>query len=169
LFATTLVAEPNVCAALMGTLIKGLGVDHVCWGTDALWTGAPQWQIEGLRRLEIPEAMQKKFGYAPLGAADGPVKSAIFGGNNARLYDIQPKRAMLDISGDRFAVMKAEYEKAGPEPSHTRYGYLVCRTGRWITACLRNAPQRHSGATRERRAWNVDPWNDEQLSHFPLN
>jgi hypothetical protein len=53
------------------------------------------------------------------------VKSAIFGGNNARLYDIQPKRAMLDISGDRFAVMKAEYEKAGPEPSHTRYGYVV--------------------------------------------
>ena len=43
---TTLVAEPNVCAALMGTLIKGLGADHVCWGTDALWTGAPQWQIE---------------------------------------------------------------------------------------------------------------------------
>jgi predicted TIM-barrel fold metal-dependent hydrolase len=125
LFATTLVSEPNVCAALMGTLIKGLGVDHVCWGTDALWTGAPQWQIEGLRRLEIPESMQKKFGYAPLGAADGPVKTAIFGGNNARLYDIQPKRAMLDIKGDRFALMKAEYEKAGPEPSNTRYGYVV--------------------------------------------
>jgi hypothetical protein len=90
-----------------------------------LWTGAPQWQIEGLRRLEIPEAMQKKFGYAPLGAADGPVKSAIFGGNNARLYDIQPKRAMLELKGDRFAMMKAEYEKAGPEPSNTRYGYVV--------------------------------------------
>ena len=72
LFATTLVAEPNVCAALMGTLIKGLGADHVCWGTDALWTGAPQWQIEGLRRLEIPEAMQKKFGYAPLGRRRRP-------------------------------------------------------------------------------------------------
>ena len=125
LFATTLVAEPNVCAALMGTLIKGLGVDHVCWGTDALWTGAPQWQIEGLRRLEIPEVMQKKFGYAPLGAADGPVKTAIFGDNNARLYNIQPKRAMLDIKGDRFAMMKARYDKAGPEPSHTRYGYVV--------------------------------------------
>lgn len=125
LFATTLVAEPNVCAALMGTLIKGLGADHVCWGTDALWTGAPQWQIEGLRRLEIPEAMQKKFGYAPLGAADGPVKTAIFGDNNARLYNIQPKRAMLDLKGDRFALMKAEYEKAGPEPSNTRYGYVV--------------------------------------------
>jgi len=30
------------------------------------------------------------------------VKSAIFGGNNARLYDIQPKRAMLEFKGDRF-------------------------------------------------------------------
>jgi hypothetical protein len=70
----------------------------VCWGTDALWTGAPQWQIEGLRRLEISDAMQKKHGFAPLGPADGPVKTAIFGGNNAKLYDVQPKRAMLELS-----------------------------------------------------------------------
>ncbi len=109
----------------MGTLIKGLGADRICWGTDALWTGAPQWQIEGLRRLEIPEVMQKKFGFAPLGPADGAVKSAIFGGNNARLYNVEAKKAMLDLKGDRFAQMKAEYEKAGPEPSHIRYGYVV--------------------------------------------
>ena len=82
-------------------------------------------QIEGLRRLEIPEAMQNKFGYAPLGDAEGPVKTAIFGGNDARLYDIQPKRAMLELKGDRFALMKAKYEKAGPEPSNIRFGYVV--------------------------------------------
>jgi hypothetical protein len=109
----------------MGTLVKGLGADHVCWGTDALWTGAPQWQIEGLRRLEIPEAMQKKHGFAPLGPADGAAKTAIFGGNNAKLYGIEPKRAMLELSRDRFAAMKLEYEKAGPEPSNLRYGYVV--------------------------------------------
>ena len=125
LFAMTLVSEPNVCAALMGTLIKGLGADHICWGTDSLWTGSPQWQIEGLRRLEIPEDMQKKYGYAPLGPADGPVKSAIFGGNNARLYGVEPKRAMQQLSNDRFAAMKAEYDKNGPEPSNMRHGYVV--------------------------------------------
>jgi hypothetical protein len=125
LFATTLVAEPNVCAALMGTLIKGLGVDRVCWGTDALWTGGPQWQIEGLRRLEIPEVMQKKYGFAPLGDARGPVKTAIFADNNARLYNIEPKKAMLELRGDRFAMMKAEYDKGGAEPSNTRYGYVI--------------------------------------------
>ena len=125
LFATTLIAEPNVCAALMGTLIKGLGADHVCWGTDALWTGSPQWQIEGLRRLEIPEEMRKKHGFAALGAADGPVKSQIFGLNNAKLYDIQPRRAMLDIKGDRITALKEAYEKNGPAPSNLRYGYVV--------------------------------------------
>ena len=124
LFATTLVAQPRVCAALMGTLIKGLGVDHVCWGTDALWTGSPQWQIEGLRRLEIPEDMQKKFGFAPLGAADGPVKTAIFGGNNARLYGVQPIKAGMELKQDRFSVLKAEYRNNGPEPSNMRYGYV---------------------------------------------
>jgi predicted TIM-barrel fold metal-dependent hydrolase len=124
LFATTLVAQPRVCAALMGTLIKGLGVDRVNWGTDAVWTGSPQWQIEGLRRLEIPEDMQKKHGFAPLGAADGPVKSAIFGGNNARLYNINPRRAMLELKNDRITAWKEEYEKEGPTPSHMRYGYV---------------------------------------------
>ena len=55
------------------------------WGSDAIWTGAPQWQIEALRRLEIPAEMQEKYGFAPMGAADGPVKKAISGDNSARL------------------------------------------------------------------------------------
>ncbi|NEV03158.1 amidohydrolase, partial [Bradyrhizobium sp. UFLA 03-164] len=59
LFATTLVAEPNVCAALMGTLIKGLGVDHVCWGTDALWTGAPASRREEVMRPRHSGARQR--------------------------------------------------------------------------------------------------------------
>jgi len=124
LFAVTLIAQPRVCAALMGILIKGLGVDHVCWGTDALWTGSPQWQIEGLRRLEIPQDMQNKFGYAALGPANGPIKTAIFGGNSARLYGVDPAKAATEVSGDRFARLKIDYEKSGPEPSNRRYGYV---------------------------------------------
>ena len=27
----------------------------------------PQWQIEAMRRLEIPEDMQKQYGFQPLG------------------------------------------------------------------------------------------------------
>ena len=81
IFAHSNMAEPRVAAYMLGILVKGLGADHVCWGTDALWTGSPQWQIEALRRLEIPEDVQKKYGLAPMGPADGPVKRAILGRN----------------------------------------------------------------------------------------
>ena len=123
IFAWTTVAEPRLAAALMGMLVKGLGPDRVLWGTDAVWTGAPQWQIEGLRRLEIPAEMQKKYGFKPLGAADGPVKTAIFSGNSARLYGLA-KQAELTRT-DRFAELKADYVANGPGRSNLRYGYVA--------------------------------------------
>ena len=123
LFAWTSVAEPRLSAALMGILVKGLGADRIVWGSDAVWTGAPQWQIEGLRRLEIPEDMQKKYGFKPLGAADGPVKTAIFSGNSARLYGLE-KHAEI-VRQDRFAAMKDDYQRNGPGRSNLRYGYVT--------------------------------------------
>jgi hypothetical protein len=96
----TLVAQPRLCAAVMGILLRGLGPERVCWGTDALWTGSPQWQIEGLRRLEIPNDMQSKYGFQALGPANGKVKNAIFSGNNARLYNIDLKKAELTVKHD---------------------------------------------------------------------
>jgi len=126
IFAQSTVADPRVCAAMMGQLVKGLGADHVVWGSDAVWTGSPQWQIEALRRLEIPDDMQKKYGLKPLGAADGPVKSAILGETNARLYKYDRRAA---LATDRVATMKAEYEQAGPARSNLRYGYVVPTRG----------------------------------------
>ena len=124
IFAWTAVAQPRLAAALMGTLVKGLGSDHIVWGTDAVWTGAPQWQIEGLRRLEIPEEMQKKYGYKPLGPADGTLKTAIFGGNSARLYGLEGQHAEL-VNHDRFAALKVEYLANGGGRSNLRYGYVA--------------------------------------------
>jgi len=126
IFAQSTVADPRVCAAMMGQLVKGLGADHVVWGSDAIWTGSPQWQIEALRRLEIPEDMQKKYGFKPLGPADGPIKSAILGENNARLYKYEKRSA---LAGDRIAKMKEEYEQAGGARSNLRYGYVVRSRG----------------------------------------
>jgi predicted TIM-barrel fold metal-dependent hydrolase len=123
LFAFSTVAQPRLAAYLMGTLVKGLGADRVVWGTDAVWTGSPQWQIEGLRRLEIPEDMQKKFGLEPLGPADGPVKTAIFSGNNVRLYDYKVPAKWAKV--DRFSELKEEYLRAGTERSNLRYGYVL--------------------------------------------
>jgi uncharacterized protein len=127
-FANSAVAHPKFCAALMGTLIKGMGAERVLWGTDSVWYGSPQWQIEAMRRLEIPEDMQKKYGFAPLGGPDSPVKQMIFGLNAARLYKLKLKAAeappMPPYSADRLAQLKREYELADKEPSNLRYGYV---------------------------------------------
>jgi predicted TIM-barrel fold metal-dependent hydrolase len=122
IFAQSTVAEPRLCAAMLGQLVKGLGADHVVWGTDAVWTGSPQWQIEALRRLEIPEDMQTRYGFAPLGPADGPVKRAILGENSARLYRYDRRAA---LASDRIALARAAYETEGPGRTNRRYGYVA--------------------------------------------
>ena len=109
---------------MIGMLLKGLGADKVLWGTDSVWYGSPQWQIESLRRLEIPEDMQRKHGFKPLGPADGPVKTAIFGANSAKMYKYDVKKAGLEvetawmITNDDKLMLSASYTK-------TKLGALV--------------------------------------------
>ena len=125
-FATCSVTKPRLAAAMMGTLVKGLGFDHVFWGTDSVWYGSPQWQIEAFRRLEIPEDVQKKHGFAALGPADGVVKNAIFGYNAASLYKIDLRAALPAIEQDRFtAIRYAEFDR--PRRSNAAYGYVARR------------------------------------------
>jgi predicted TIM-barrel fold metal-dependent hydrolase len=121
-FAEVIIGQPHLAAAFMGILIKGMGVDRVVWGTDALWTGSPHWQIEGLRRLEIPETMQKRFGFAALGPADGEIKNAIFGGNTARLYG-HSRHAEMPLD-DHLSRAKVAYLQSGGSRSNLRYGYI---------------------------------------------
>ncbi len=123
-FANSAVANPRFAAAFLGTLIRGLGADRVVWGTDSVWYGSPQWQIEAMRRLEIPEDMRKKHGFASLGPADGLVKTAIFSANSAHLYGVQVKAARGTITTDQVAAIKAEYLAAGGLRSNARYGYV---------------------------------------------
>ena len=124
-------ANPRFAAALLGTWIKGLGASNVVWGTDSVFFGSPQWQIEALRRLEIPEDMQKKHRFAPLGPADGSVKNQIFGLNSARLYDFDLQAEYRSLSQDKFAQLKGEYRQAGSLDAlrdNAAYGYIAKRT-----------------------------------------
>jgi len=95
-FAVTCVSAPRYCAGILGTLIKGMGADKVLWGTDSVWYGSPQWQIEALRRLEMPEALQKKFGFRPLGPAAGELKNRIFAANARQVYSFDTAALQTD-------------------------------------------------------------------------
>ena len=125
-FASTCVTNPRFCAALLGQLVHMMGADHVVWGTDSVFWGSPQWQIEAMRRIEIPEDMRKKQGWQPLGGPDSATKRAIFGLNSARLYKYDVSQAQGPaFAPDKLAVIKDEYARQGVERSNAYYGYIA--------------------------------------------
>ncbi len=126
-FASTVITYPRLAAGLLGALVKGMGADHVVWGSDSIWYGSPQWQIEAMRRLEIPEDMQRKWGLAPLGPADGLVKRAIFGFNSARLYNLDLSAKLTAVPHDytdKLAQLKAQYVAEGGLRDNAFYGWI---------------------------------------------
>ena len=130
-FANSATANPRFAAALLGTYIKHMGADHVVWGSDSLWYGSPQWQIEALRRLEIPEDMRKKHGFAPLGGATGATKSAIFGYNSVRLFDLDLSARKADyapLKPETFGAIRHAYAERGGLIPEGSCGFIAKRT-----------------------------------------
>lgn len=126
-FASTAVTNPRFCGAFIGQLVNLMGPERVVWGTDSVWYGSPQWQIEAMRRLEIPEDIMKKFGWKiKLGGPNSEVKQKIFGLNSAQLYNLDLKLAQGPAFGaDKLAAIKEEYQRQGGERSNMAYGYVA--------------------------------------------
>ena len=125
-FANSAVANPRFAAAFVGQLVNLMGADNVVWGTDSVWYGSPQWQIEAMRRLEIPEDMMAKTKWkTKLGDADSAVKQkGVRPENSARLYKYDMKAEYEGITHDKIALMKQEYEKEGVERNNAFYGFV---------------------------------------------
>ena len=104
--------------------MAGLGADHVLWGTDSVWYGSPQWQIEAMRRLEVPEDMRVKYSLPDLGRANSGTKQAIFGLNAARIYDIDVTTVQKDFQVDKMSELVRNYREFGDGPTNRRYGLV---------------------------------------------
>jgi hypothetical protein len=85
-FASSVITFPTVCAHILGQALKFFGEDRIVFGSDSVWYGSPQWQIEALWRFKIPPALREKYGYPELTER---AKRKILGLNNARLYGIK--------------------------------------------------------------------------------
>jgi predicted TIM-barrel fold metal-dependent hydrolase len=128
-FANSAVANPRFSAALVGQFVNEMGADRVVWGSDSVWYGSPQWQIEAMRRLEIPDDLMQKMGWkTKLGGADSEVKRKIFGTNSARIYNYKIQAEYEDLSRDQLALMKQHYEAEGIERNNVAYGYIGKKT-----------------------------------------
>jgi hypothetical protein len=119
-------ANPTLCLHMLGQMIQVAGADHVLWGTDSIWNGSPQGQIERLRRLKMPEELIKKYGYPELTDA---IKDQIFGLNAAKLFGIDVKAKRQAIKADKLSQLKQQYRQ-NPTPSNTQYGWIWVDDGR---------------------------------------
>jgi predicted TIM-barrel fold metal-dependent hydrolase len=80
-----LTRDLDAAAHVLGKLLVQLGPERILWGTDSIWYGSPQGQIDAFRAFTISEAFQEQFGYPAL---TDETKAMILGGNAARLYAI---------------------------------------------------------------------------------
>jgi hypothetical protein len=87
--------DPDQAAHTLGKLLAAVGPDNVVWGTDSIWYGSPQPQIEAFRAFEITPEYQDRFGYPAL---TPELKRKILGANGARLYGIRPMTTRCDFT-----------------------------------------------------------------------
>ena len=107
-------ASPDQAAHYLGKLLKYLGEERILWGTDSLWFGSPQDQIQALRAFRISEEYQERYGYPAITEA---MKRRIFGLNAAEVYG-------LDVAGlkrGRFDATRVAYA-GNRNPSFRSYG-----------------------------------------------
>ena len=121
-FAQLVTTHPAVCAHLLGQIIRSFGVEHVLWGTDSIWYGTPQWQIEAFRRFQIPDQLIEKYHYQPL---TDDVKAQVFGLNAARLFGVDVDAERHAVPSDYVGRLRISYLEEGPEPSHRVYGWIA--------------------------------------------
>ena len=125
-FALMMSASPMLACHVLGMIIDAFGADHLLWGTDSIWWGSPQWQIEAFRRLEMPEDLTKRFGWKPL---TDDVKRGIFGLNAARVYGVDPEAKRNPMPADYVEKLRKLYKQSGvATPSNTQYGWVRAET-----------------------------------------
>jgi predicted TIM-barrel fold metal-dependent hydrolase len=101
-----IMGRPAQAAHVLGKLLVHLGPDRVVWGTDSVFNGTPQAQIEAFRAFQIPEAMQAEFGYP---AITPEIRAKIFGLNAAQAYGIDPALTRYAISEDEVDRLRTAY------------------------------------------------------------
>jgi uncharacterized protein len=121
-FGQLVTINPTACAHLLGQMVDAFGADHVLWGTDSIWYGTPQWQIEAMRRFQIPDALVEKHGYAPLTRS---VKEQIFGLNAAKVFNVDVTAKRNELPSDYLSKIRMAYQEEGPNPSHKFYGWVA--------------------------------------------
>ena len=110
--------EPTSAAHTLGKLFKYVGTDNVLWGTDSIWYGSPQDQIQAFRAFQIAPELRAAHGYPEITPA---LRAKVFGLNATRPYGISAAEVRKFARRDRVARERLAYRER-PDPHYLTYG-----------------------------------------------
>lgn len=113
-----LMRDRDGAAHALGKLVKYCGENNVLWGTDSIWYGSPQDQIEAFRTFQIAPELRDKHGYAEITPV---LRAKIFGLNASRIYAISADEVKKHTRADRIGKERLAYREH-PEPHYLTYG-----------------------------------------------
>jgi predicted TIM-barrel fold metal-dependent hydrolase len=110
--------DPTSAAHVIGKLLKHVGEDNVLWGSDSIWYGSPQDQIQAFRAFQISDQLQEAHGYPRL---TPELRRKVFGLNAAKPYGLDVGQLQEAAMADRVASDRIGYAER-PNPSFATYG-----------------------------------------------
>jgi predicted TIM-barrel fold metal-dependent hydrolase len=110
--------DPDSAAHGLGKLFTYIGEDNVLWGTDSIWYGSPQDQIQAFRTFQISQAFQEQYGYPEI---TPELRAKVFGLNATRPYQISVTEVLRRASHDTIAHRRLAYRE-DPEPHFLTFG-----------------------------------------------
>jgi predicted TIM-barrel fold metal-dependent hydrolase len=104
--------DPVTAQHYIGKALKYMGEDRVVWGSECVWFGCPQNQIEAMKMFKISTEFQEKYGYPDFTDA---IRRKIFGLNGAPLYRVDPNAVRYDVSVCQLAARRQHLDEVwGP-------------------------------------------------------
>lgn len=111
-------SKPDAAAHVIGKLLKYFGEERICWGTDAIWFGSPQDQIQAFRSLRISDAFRERYGYPAL---SDHARARILGLNGAEVYGLDVDALTRQRHADRIGRIRDTYAQR-PNPGYQTHG-----------------------------------------------
>mgnify|MGYP000900573192 FL=1 len=113
-----LMRDPDAAAHTLGKLLVHLGEDHILWGTDSIWYGSPQDQIQAFRSFQISPEFRERYGYPEI---TPQIRAKIFGLNALTVYQVDCSVLRQHLAADRVSHERVARMNA-PDPAFLTYG-----------------------------------------------
>jgi predicted TIM-barrel fold metal-dependent hydrolase len=117
--------DPVVAQHYVGKMLKYVGMDRLVWGSECVWYGCPQNQIDAFKVFRISTEFQEMYGYPEF---TDTMRRNVFGLTGAKLYRVDPNLCRYKVDRSQFAMYKKEQDdRWGPRRHAVNPPYIRTR------------------------------------------